>query len=122
MAIAVHVSRTSRRLVRHEAWSRSTTIIAAVVHNGPVAELAYVAFIAVCDLDDGPRVDMIIYRDAIAPAAETYRLPRIDIYILVDDKTVEPRRGQALVAACGQSYAGQAVANEELANRSGVIT
>jgi hypothetical protein len=51
------------------------TIITAIVHNRPVAEMTYVALVAIGNMNDGPGINVIVLGDAIAPAAETYRLP-----------------------------------------------
>jgi hypothetical protein len=77
------------------------TIVVAVTYNRPVAEMAYVALIAVRDLDDGPRVDVVIYSDTLTPTAETYRLPREWFLVLVDHKAIETWRGQTLIATGG---------------------
>ncbi|KAJ8128003.1 hypothetical protein O1611_g5633 [Lasiodiplodia mahajangana] len=66
-------------------------IIAAIVDHRPVTKMAYVALVTICDLDDGPRIDVIIYRDAITPATETYRLPQMGIYGIIRDKAIKPR-------------------------------
>lgn len=92
------------------------TLVAAMAHNRPVAEMAYVAVVAICDLDDGPGIDVIIRSDAIAPAAKTHRLPRGSTYGLVDHQTFEPRGAQTLVAARGQGQAGSVPACEQAAD------
>lgn len=94
-------------------------VIAAMAHDRPVAEMAYVTVVAICSLDDGPGIDVIIYGDAIAPAAEAHRLPQGRVYGLVDDQAIEPRGAQTRVAAHGQGQTGSASAGEQAADEIG---